>query len=165
MTLALFYKTLEWKLSKRPTCLSATWLHEMHFWFSYFENLHVKLSNIRNVLTVYLNFTKFIVCILWIIARVCNIRFSLIVVNNVASKNRTVDSLEQWSPAYKSLYIVETKMAVFLWNVVRNKKGKILIDIWLANDHGTIFKNVYILIFYIFKCYICFYIVYVYIIT
>lgn len=93
MMLVLFYKMLEWKFSKRFICLLVIWLYEMYFWFSYFENFYVKLLNIRNVLIVYFNFIKFIVCIFWIVVRVCNIWFLFIVVNNVVFKNRIVDFL------------------------------------------------------------------------
>lgn len=75
-------------------------------------------------LTVDFNFTQFIIGILWIVARVCNIRQPLIVVNDIASKNRTNYFLVLYGCALYSMYLMETKMAVILKSCVGNVERK-----------------------------------------
>ena len=75
-------------------------------------------------LTIHFQFTQLIECKFRIVARIRHTKSTFVVVNDVTSVNRTVDSLVLWWRTVHSLYFMETKIAILFGGGVGNVKEK-----------------------------------------
>ena len=93
-------------------------LNKIHFQNKFTE------TGVDQLITIYFKFTQLIVCKLGIVGGISGSNFTLVVVNDVTSVNRTVDSLVLWWCTVHCLYLMETKMAVFFGGCVWHVKEK-----------------------------------------
>lgn len=75
-------------------------------------------------LTINFNLAQITIRKFRVIAWIDNLWSALVVVNDVTSVKRTINSLVLWWRAHIILYFMETKMAVVLWSCIWNIQGK-----------------------------------------
>ena len=86
-------------------------------------SFNIQIDN-KSKLTINFQFTQLIVGEVRIVARIPHVRSTFIVVKNVTSLNRTIDSLVLWRCTVYPLYLMKTQIAVFFGGCVRHVKEK-----------------------------------------